>query len=50
MAGGTLLIIALPHQRSGDLEDRYITSRYRVLVSKEQYDRTVAYKIGRAHV
>ena len=27
----------------GDLEDRYITSRYRVLVSKEQYDRTVAY-------
>ena len=27
----------------GDLEDRYITSRYRVLVSKEQYDITVAY-------
>jgi len=27
----------------GDLEDRYITARYRVLVSKEQYDRTVAY-------
>ncbi len=27
----------------GDLEDRYMTSRYRVLVSKEQYDRTVAY-------
>ncbi len=27
----------------GDLEDQYITSRYRVLVSKEQYDRTVAY-------
>ena len=26
-----------------DLEDKYITSRYRVLVSKEQYDRTVAY-------
>jgi hypothetical protein len=24
-------------------EDQYITSRYRVLVSKEQYDRTVAY-------
>ena len=23
----------------GDLEDQYITSRYRVLVSKEQYDR-----------
>jgi hypothetical protein len=27
----------------GDLEDQYITSRYRVLVSKEQYDRTVAF-------
>jgi hypothetical protein len=27
----------------GDLEDRYVTSRYRVLVSKEQYDRTVAF-------
>jgi hypothetical protein len=27
----------------GDLEDQYITARYRVLVSKEQYDRTVAY-------
>jgi hypothetical protein len=27
----------------GDLEDKYITSRYRVLVSKEKYDRTVAY-------
>jgi len=27
----------------GDLEDRYITSRYRVLVSKEKYDRTVAF-------
>jgi hypothetical protein len=27
----------------GDLEDKYITSRYRVLVSKEQYDRTVAF-------
>jgi hypothetical protein len=27
----------------GDLEDKYITARYRVLVSKEQYDRTVAY-------
>jgi len=26
----------------GDLEDKYNTSRYRVLVSKEQYDRTVA--------
>ena len=30
----------------GDLEDRYITARYRVLVSKEQYDRTVAYIRG----
>jgi hypothetical protein len=27
----------------GDLEDKYITARYRVLVSKEQFDRTVAY-------
>src|ERR1700757_214158 len=27
----------------GDLEDKYITARYRVLVSKEQYARTVAY-------
>jgi hypothetical protein len=27
----------------GDIEARYITARYRVLVSKEQYDRTVAY-------
>jgi hypothetical protein len=27
----------------GDLEDKYITSRYRVLVNKEQYDRTVAF-------
>src|SRR5580704_13471403 len=27
----------------GDLEDKYTTSRYRVLVSKEQYDRTVAF-------
>ena len=27
----------------GDLEDQYVTSRYRVLVSKEQYDRTVAF-------
>jgi hypothetical protein len=27
----------------GDLEDKYITARYRILVSKEQYDRTVAY-------
>ncbi len=27
----------------GDLEDKYITARYRVLVNKEQYDRTVAF-------
>jgi hypothetical protein len=27
----------------GDLEDKYISGRYRVLVSKEQYDRTVAF-------
>jgi hypothetical protein len=27
----------------GDLEDKYVTSRYRVLVSKEQYDRIVAH-------
>jgi hypothetical protein len=27
----------------GDLEDKYLTGRYRVLVSKEQYDRTVAF-------
>jgi hypothetical protein len=27
----------------GDLEDRYITSRYRVLMNKAQYDRVVAY-------
>jgi hypothetical protein len=27
----------------GDLEDKYITARYRVLVSREQYDRTAAY-------
>jgi hypothetical protein len=27
----------------GDLEDRYVTARYRVLMSKEQYDRTMAY-------
>jgi len=26
----------------GDLENKYVTSRYRVLVSKEQYDRIVA--------
>jgi hypothetical protein len=27
----------------GDLEDKYISARYRVLMSKDQYDRTVAY-------
>jgi hypothetical protein len=27
----------------GDLEDKYITARYRVLMSKEQYDRVVAH-------
>jgi hypothetical protein len=27
----------------GDLEDKYVTARYRVLMSKEQYDRTLAY-------
>jgi hypothetical protein len=27
----------------GDLEDKYVTSRYRVLMSKEQYDRVMAY-------
>jgi hypothetical protein len=27
----------------GDLEDMYITSRYRVLMNKDQYDRVVAY-------
>jgi hypothetical protein len=27
----------------GDLEDKYISARYRVLLSKEQYDRTVAF-------
>jgi len=27
----------------GDLEDKYITSRYRVLINKEQYDRVVAH-------
>jgi hypothetical protein len=30
----------------GDLEDKYISARYRVLVSKEQYDRTVAFIRG----
>jgi hypothetical protein len=27
----------------GDLEDKYITSRYRVLMSKEEYDRVMSY-------
>jgi len=27
----------------GDLEDKYVTARYRVLVSKEQYDRIMAH-------
>ena len=27
----------------GDLEDTYITSRYRVLINKDQYDRVVAH-------
>jgi hypothetical protein len=27
----------------GDLEDKYVTSRYRVLMSKDQYDRIMAY-------
>jgi hypothetical protein len=27
----------------GDLEDKYVTARYRVLMSKDQYDRTMAF-------
>ena len=27
----------------GDLEDKYVTARYRVLVSKDEYDRDIAY-------
>ena len=27
----------------GDLEDKYISARYRVLMNKDQYDRVVAY-------
>jgi len=37
----------------GDLEDKYVTSRYRVLMSKEQYDRALAYikgLQGRSHI
>jgi hypothetical protein len=37
----------------GDLEDKYVTSRYRVLMSKEQYDRIMTYVRGlqaRSHV
>lgn len=30
----------------GDLEDKYVTSRYRVLMSKEQYDRVMTYVRG----
>jgi hypothetical protein len=36
----------------GDLEDKYVTSRYRVLMSKDQYDRIMAYVRdlqGRSH-
>ena len=36
----------------GDLEDKYVTARYRVLMSKEQYDRVMAYVRdlqGRSH-
>ena len=37
----------------GDLEDKYVTARYRVLMNKEEYDRVVAYikdLQGRSHV
>jgi hypothetical protein len=37
----------------GDLEDKYVTARYRVLMSKEQYDRVMTYVRGlqgRSHV
>jgi hypothetical protein len=37
----------------GDLEDKYVTARYRVLMSKEQYDHVMAYVRdlqGRSHV
>ena len=30
----------------GDLEDKYVTSRYRVLMSKERYDRVMTYVRG----
>jgi hypothetical protein len=36
----------------GDLEDKYVTARYRVLMSKDQYDRVMAYVRdlqGRSH-
>ena len=36
----------------GDLEDKYVSARYRVLMSKDQYDRVVAYikdLQGRSH-
>jgi hypothetical protein len=37
----------------GDLEDKYVTARYRVLMSKDQYDRVMGYVQelqGRSHV
>ena len=38
----------------GDLEDKYVTARYRVLMNKDEYDRVVAYvresAIAFAHV
>ncbi len=37
----------------GDLEDKYVTARYRVLMDKDQYDRIVAYikeLQGRSHL
>ena len=32
----------------GDLEDKYVTARYRVLMNKDQYDRIMAYVAGLA--
>ena len=37
----------------GDLEDKYVTSRYRVLMTKDEYDRILAYIAalqGRSHI
>ncbi len=37
----------------GDLEDKYVTSRYRVLMNKDEYDRIMAYireLQGRSHM